>query len=392
MIELNIQLYFKLLHAMLRGSSDPEEAARARDVMVWVSENTTDLQRVMNAEDRRLMAAVLIHWESLREAPSLTALDSLVRKQDQSKGMETLLDGYREHLPHLPHIDAIDVRVVFNDRKEDWEKYQFVTAMQDAHIIATQGIDGAKKSDPPRKGVKDAHRFLIEKFQDGIITGGRGVSGGSIADTAGTLASMYGKIKEQANDGKLVIRTGISVIDDTCIGLYRGTLNLILGFTGQRKSAVARTIGYNACLQGFRVLFIPLEMSAEEELQFISMMHATNGDFFEGTESYSITRFQNGRLHHEEETFLAMTVIPDMQRHIGTKMAILKPKDKTWASIRSLIELENFKNPLDMVIIDYLSLTDTKGERDRTAAINEVAIQAKALSAELENGRAVWRS
>jgi archaellum biogenesis ATPase FlaH len=387
MNELNIQLYFKLLHAMLRKGTEPEESLRAREIMLWAAENTSALQRVMKPEERRLVAVAMAHWQTYRDAPSLMSLETLVHKHDQPEAMITLLEGYKEHSVSFQPIDATDVRVVLNDRKEDWEKCHFVNAAHTAALIATQGIDAVKKGDPPRKGVKDAHRYLIERFQDGLVSGGGGVSGGSVADIAPTIISMYNEIEQQANEGKLVIRTGISAIDDTCVGLYRGTLNLVLGFTGQRKSAVSRTIGYNASLDGFRVLFIPLEMSDKEELQFLAMMHATNMKFFEGTENYSITRFQNGKLLAEEKEFLSTTVVPDMQSRIGSRMVIIKPTEKTWSSIRNLIELENFKEPLDLVVIDYLSMMDTAGARDRTAAINDIAIQVKNLSGQLDNGR-----
>jgi hypothetical protein len=207
-------------------------------------------------------------------------------------------------------------------------------------------------------------------------------------DLADGLMEQYGDIEDQRASGNLMIPTGIPLIDDAMGGLARKTLNLVLGTAGERKSALVRTIAYWASLSGHRVLFIPLEWPYQEEVQIFAMMHAHNFSF-QGAEAFSIGRFRDGLFNKDEKEAMRNVLVPCLKQELGQNLVIRSVEDKSWQSIRQLIEAENANQPLDLIVIDYITLFELGKTNDKTYEMHQAVRELKPLALHLNDDRGV---
>lgn len=386
-LDVDNQSYLKLLHAMIRQDGSLHEPDRSRNVMLWASDKTTAIGRVITLDQRRLMSLALEEFRIHGKAPSLAILQQRVESSDKGEAMEALLKEYNSG-DGLPEYSAYDADALLDDVAKNWKKVQFSSLL----VHAMQITNGAVQGDPRKKekdmaGPDDARMYLMRELQSNLFSTEMINVGGAIGATADQLVTNYEINKRAALNNSLVIPTGIPHLDRTLYGLRRGTLNLILGTAGQRKSAVARTIAYNAVKGGFRVLFIPLEIKFHDELTAFGIIHAHNPTAFKNSLPISIERYQRGLLTQEEEDALRDLIVPDLKERIGDRLVIKQLADTTWENIRSVIELENFISPLDLVVIDYIGLLDTRLHRDKTLAINDAAIQMKQMALNFPNGK-----
>jgi hypothetical protein len=391
MIDGAPETFFPLLHAMLRATpSTPEEDARARDVMRWAAEHVQALVGMMDVTETRLFKVLIDHWRDFREAPNRQTLEDMVRKQNLPDLEIGLLGDYDRYLPHLPLTDHIAVQACFKTRFEDWRKQRFKFALQTANLILDPGMAPNSYKDPPRKGVKDSIDFLQQELNSGVFSPGGGDSqGGSALELGDLIMDMHDDNEAAFKAGTLSIHTGISLIDDQMGGLGKKTLNLIMGHAGHRKSAVARTIAYYAALSGFRTMFIPLEWPYQEEIQIFAMMHAHNL-LLQGTENFSISRFRDGKLDKGEKELMRAEIVPSFKADLGTDLVIRSTEKQTWASIRQLIEAENANAPLDLVVIDYITLFDLSDVGfDKTFAMHQHVRELKQMCMHLNGDRGV---
>lgn len=385
-LELNNQNYLKLLHAMIRQDGSLSEPERSRDVLLWATDKGSALGKILTFEQRRLMGLMIEYFRSHQKAPSLVILRHRVETADKGQGMEDLLKEYEGI--DFPEYTKYDADALFVEIAAEWKKYHFGSILEQAMRINVMGVQGdPKKREKDLSGPEDARMYMLKELQSPLFANEAVNIGGSMAETADQLIGNYEANKKAAHGNTLFIPTGVPHLDRTIHGLSRGTLNLILGTAGQRKSAVARTFAYNAAWAGFRVLFIPLEITFADELTAFGIIHAHNPDAFENRLEFSIENYRHGKLTQAEEIALRDVVVPDLKERIGNRLSAKQLTDTTWENIRSVIELENFIDPLDLVVIDYIGLIDTRHQKDKTLAINDVAIQMKQMALTFPNGR-----
>ncbi len=389
MLEANRYLRMKLIHALLRVENDETDAARAREVLVWAGERLTSIAKTFDPDERSLLDIIWKHWVTYKEAPSRRVLGDLAARRDKSDGMGHWLKAYDEQTGDLPPSDRISAASDYAACAEDHDMVLLYSYLQTANTMLVTSVPESNKPNARKLlGVRDARTYLIQNLQSGVFAKDSGTVGGSMVDLAPTLATIYDDNERRARDNTLFIPTGIRQLDEGIHGIRRRTLNLILGGSGQRKSAMARTLAYNAAMSGQRVLFIPLEESLDDELSIFAVMHACNSGIFEDTETFTVDRFLSGVLTPEEKDFLKTELIPDLINNVGDRLILKKPQDTSWASVRSLIEMENFVQPLDMVMLDYFTLMSTEGTKDKTAAIDKNAFDVKQFVLnDLDNGR-----
>ena len=58
------------------------------------------------------------------------------------------------------------------------------------------------------------------------------------------------------------------------------------------------------------------------------------------------------RASRSRTAFLKSDIIPDLRDNIGDNLVILQPAETSWESIHRLIETEQFKKPIDLVVIN----------------------------------------
>jgi hypothetical protein len=379
--------FYAILHAMLRTTPATEqENDRARVVVQWTAEHRSGISNLLDLDEKKVFEHVVVHWSLYKQAPSRLTLEDLIRRDDMPEAQLALLGDYDKWQPQLATRDFIEVEALVSARRESWTLQYFLFVTQQARIIVETGQASGNFKDPMRKGVPDAIQYLLQELHSGAFNPEAAASGGPMLQLADKLVALYEDNEAAANLNKHIIPTGIKVIDDVIGGYNRKTLNLILGTIAQRKSSVARTTAYYAAYQGFRTLFICLEWPYEEELAIFAMMHS-HGLMFRGTESLSIDRFRNGRLSKEERDFLYQDLVPDLKETLGTNLVIRGIEDRTWANVRSVIEAENANAPLDMVMIDYITLLEVGPVRDPTYAMNQLIREIKHMALYSNEGR-----
>jgi hypothetical protein len=388
LIDTEQDTFFPLLHAMLRATpSTEQDDARANLVMKWASYNTGPIANALDDDEVKLFSHVMDHWVEYNAAPDRQTLEDMVRTDSFPETQVTLLQNYDRYLPHLNPTDATAVMNVLKTRQDSWTRLKLRFVLQQASMILEPGLAADSYKELPRKGVKDTCNFLLQEIHSPTFNPESANSGGSMLDLADGVKAQYQKNEDARLSGKLTIKTGISLIDDVIGGYDRKTLNLILGTVGQRKSALARNIAYNAAIAGFRTLFLPLEFTVDEEIQIFAMMHAHSRADFVETESITINNFRNGTLAPEEKEFLPLHLVPSLKFRLGTNLVIRGARDRTWANIRGIIQAEDANKPLDLVVIDHLGLLDMSAQRDPVRAMNQAVKELKDMALYHDDGR-----
>jgi hypothetical protein len=387
--------HYELVHALLRRENDPADRERVNAVMDLVYARADTIRMFLEAEEFRLVGLVWDHWQAHKEGVSRHELGEIVHRQDKSDGMTAILKTYDDYVPTFRGTyDSISTMSLVTRCLEDYRSSMFRNYLNLARGIVDGGItsipEKGKKAEPDRIGLQDARTFLMEKLQSPLFSNKRTDEGGWLKKVAPDLSKTYAQDKLRSKDHALMIPTGIPVFDKHLGGLERKTLNFVLGAAGARKSGAVRTMAYNAACKGNRVLFIPTEVSYVEELGFFAAMHAVNPNYFEGVVKgrFSVDRIHRAQLSDEEEKLLQTVLIPSMRDKLGDKLAVIQPASFSWSNIRSIIEMENNKAPIDLIVLDYLGRLDIGDARDARVAYNRMSDDVKNfLLYDLDNKR-----
>jgi hypothetical protein len=386
-IKLDEKYFFDLLYPMLREDGSEEEIERTNAIMFWATEKQPMIERVTIRHERKLLMLVWKHWSSYKSAPSRQTLGDMAAKQDKPESLLEMLNLLDEYVAHLTPCDAYAMDERLQRRIDDWDKVKMADLLGESMAILIGSQPNPDKRLPPLSGKGDAMTTLLAGVQAGLFVDSVRVRGGNVGDTAMEIMDIYRQNAWEAQNGSLLLKTCLGPIDQVIGGFKRKEMVTILGYAGQRKSTVCRTLAYNmAALQGFRVLYIPLESSYDEERTFQALIHAHAQKKTFGELGISKTAFDNGVLKPEDEAILESTVLPHMQALLRDRLVVRELDRRTWADICNAIEMENRVEPLDAVVVDYLALADST-ERDPVACINATFKQAKQLSLTFDGGR-----
>jgi hypothetical protein len=383
---LDVNPYFQILHNMIRQSDYDEESEQQAASINWVRENANTFRRVCARAEFGVIHVLFTYWDKHKTVPSLLVLNELLRGTQQNQTLLDIMTEYEKRRADLVQIPHLDLLVFLDQRKADYEKLKM------GQILGTMvQITSGSIPDPDPKlkgkswtGPRDAQKYFHEQMQKGIFLDDVQANGGVLADIIGGMEVEYDQAESDSKNNNLYIPTGIGPIDSHLGGLRRKELNGILGFVAQKKSTVLRTIGYEAALRGFRVLHIPLESDCKEEQNFYAIQHAEA--FFKS--GISKKRLDRAVLSEEEKAQLFRKVIPDFQASIGKNIIVYTPgATRAWADVRSIIERENDKEPIDLIMLDYLTLLSTPGNRDDIADKMAIVQDAKQLALNGNNGK-----
>jgi hypothetical protein len=382
--ELEPRPYFQLLHATFRDDGTDEEIDRTDKVMEWVTRTRHIIERVTSKAEMTMLGVVWEYWTTHTKCPTRESVAALVRSRLQPKVLLDLLEEYDKHALDLKTITHADMDLYLQFRVDDFEKNRLQRVLEVAKQITIGSIPNpaatSYKPLPPLTGTRDALNYVMERFQRGILINDVRAEGGLLSEFRNKLQDNYDQDRLARNDGKLFIPTGIPLIDRHMGGLRRKELNGVLGYTGQRKTAVVRTMAYNAAKQGFRVLHIPLESEFKEELTAYNVMHAHANKKYD-LANLNRRRYDAGEMTDAEYTVFMDQVSHDFAASVGKNIIVYDPKAaRTWADVKAVIERENYIHPLDLVILDYLTLLGDPGVKDQQAAKMAIIQDAKQLT------------
>jgi len=378
-LDLNATPFLSILHTVLRIPSDGSDAenSRVQKANEWLFTNGARLRVVLNDAERALIIVVRAYIEEHGVGLDRNMLDIRIRQEAKHVGMLEILKQYDKELAEMPKYCYADMGGFLDERILDYEKEKLIALIGETGQINT-GMRFTPVGQPPLKGPRDAVSFFRQELQKGkVFVDGDVIQGGKVSEQIKAMKATYQKNKLAHEDGTLYVPTGLLSIDNRLRGgLGRGEFVGILGYTGQRKSGLARQIAYNAAYRGFNVLFIPIEVGVDEELEFHGALHAHNDRNFTSNQ-VSKEAIHTGTLSPVDFKFYEEEVLFDFEHGVAKHLRICKlPGKPTWDDVQSFIELEHRKEPLDLVVCDYLSLLAPVG-RDQIAEMTAIIHRAK---------------
>ncbi|MEG9438231.1 hypothetical protein JAO29_18940 [Edaphobacter sp. HDX4] len=384
--ELDKRPFFQIIHAMIREDATEEEQERTHHVMEWVHKSRYTLERVSLPEEKRLFGELVAYYHQYGSTPTRDICTQIVTSKQRPKAILDLLDDYDKQADQLKSLSHLDLDMQLDLRKRDFEVRRLVTILANAKMITMGAVDNPKGKDHPQlSGTRDALTYIMEWSSKVLMSDEPTVTADTLAEQ---MIAKYAATAEDERTGRRVIKTGISAIDELLGGLRRGELNGVLGYTGQRKSATTRTIAYNAARAGHRVLYIPLESSVGEELTAQWVMHA---HVLDPHCTVSTNKVLDARLSRDEERALFNEVGPDFGQTAGRNLIIADVgRDRTWENIKRAIEREtNSDYPVDLVVIDYLTLVTLPSGWEAKERMVSIIQDAKQLALNAGSGRGV---
>lgn len=250
----------------------------------------------------------------------------------------------------FPDFEQYDTDGTFRFYIEELHKWK-------AKHVLTEIITGAAA------GLKDGPFQVINEMQQQLAKLGRDTRLVRDLDLVGNMEERLDNFKERSDQraaGKKIIGvpSGIKTIDDAFGGWQRGDLIVIAGWTGSLKSWLALLFGQTAWIEGYRVLYISLEMSGlQVGYRFDTLL---SGRSNEG--------FTNSALTHatEEITYdMYKTWLGDIMRDKHPFVVVTNEDLDEVTQNTVLAKIEQWKP--DVCILDYHGLFD-----DASGAMGEV--------------------
>ena len=388
---LDAKPFAEILHMMLRHDGvDELEHDRLPHAYDWLQQRNPVLRRIMTAAEWAVLSLVWRHWTqsgSQKIAPSRYDVGELIRGEQQCQPLLDALQTYDDYLPDLERdgvLSSGSMELSMVKRREQYERNKMSRICGIASAIAQTGLEVDKKT--KLLGPRDAINYLMKKVQEGILVDDKPAEGGVLAGMLAKVASGYDIAASLRRANKLFIPTGVNAFDSHLGGLRYKEVNGILGFVGQRKSGLARTIAFNAAKNGFRVLHIPLESDVAEERMIYSVIFAQESGLCGPGSTISKSNVERGHLSDADRRgFFAS--IEKFEQQVAGNIIIRSPQAATWSDVKSIIEQETFDKAIDLVVLDYLTLLGTPGTRDEVADKTAIIQDVKRLAMTANDGR-----
>jgi hypothetical protein len=385
---INQKPYFQILHAMFRPDKEPSPDYTDL-VYEWYSKHTLLVEKVTSKAEWRVLCAVNGYYLEHKMALSREAINSVLTRDSQSKVLHEVMDQYDQYADELTLFHPDDLDTQLDQRKEEYEKYRLQRLFAIGSEIAINEYQLRDKEKTVLRGPESAIKYVLGEFQNGVLIDDRPAVGGTLASLAPGIKDRYEQAEQDREYNDLFIPTGMIAIDNHCGGLRRQDLVGVLGFVGNRKTCMVRTIGFNAAKAGFRVLHIPIETDVNEESDSYSILYVRHKTKF-ADNSFSKKRLERGLFTEEEKRVFFEKYVPQYQQSMAKNLIVYSPgASRTWADVKSIIDRENAKAPLDLVIIDYLTLLSTPGNRDEKADKVSIVQDVKNYALTANDGRGI---
>ncbi len=387
--QLDARPYFQILHSLLRPDDIDYDRDQTAQVVEWLEAKKAVIKRTCSKAEFDVLMVFYAHWENHKIALDRKSIEKVVHARLQPQTLLDVLSEYDKHAPELEVESALNLDVYLDQRRLDYDKYRLTTVLNTA-IDITLGSKPIieKNKTEVYTGSKDAVRFVHEQMQKGILIDDVQAQGGALADTADRIRDRYEIQEAESRNNNLFIPTGIRLIDEHLGGIRRKELVGILGFTGQRKTAVLRSIGYAAASANFRVLHIPLESDYDEEETSYAVMHACSTQNEKDRDHLNISkaRIDRSLLTEKEKAYFFDQSLSSYKEKAADRIVVYAPQTRDWAEIRSIIEREIDKAGVDIVLIDYLTMLSTPGARDDIADKMAIIQDAKRFALTANDG------
>lgn len=188
--------------------------------------------------------------------------------------------------------------------------------------------------------------------------------------------------------------TGFEVVDEVTGGGRLSEFWLWAAYQGEFKSTALLSIAHHAFVMGRHCLFISLEMDRDELRRRLLCIHSARvkdpADEEEHIFHYKEIEFQSFPPHIKEQY---EELVDDFDNNplYGDIEIWQPPEGATIEDIRREIEIVGAKNPVDLVLLDYIQLLypirTTGRVRDE---LTETIRRAKSIAMTCRDGKGVW--
>ena len=163
--------------------------------------------------------------------------------------------------------------------------------------------------------------------------------------------------------------TGFFDLDDLTDGLHNGEMTVVGARPGTGKTTFALQIAENIASKNKNVLFISMEMSAEQIIEKIIARKA----------HIDSNKIRRGNLEERELVKISETCIQiaDLKMEIGTNINTIQQIEIKARKMKS-------KEKLDLLVIDYLQLVKSQGKfGNREQEVADISRTLKSIALEL---------
>lgn len=193
----------------------------------------------------------------------------------------------------------------------------------------------------------------------------------SVKDFPTSISDLIEYLEQaEANNGMMGVPSGFKDIDHCLNGFKKSQLIILAAQTSMGKTILGLNFAKNAALNhGKSVLYFTLEMSSVELTQRL-MCDVGN--------IHSDNMFKNGLNKDDWIKFNEVSL-----RHENSKLHICDEERPTVHRLGSICRDFKNSNNLDLIVVDYLHLIDSKGENE-TVRVGNISKDLKALAKSLQ--------
>lgn len=250
--------------------------------------------------------------------------------------------------------------------------------------------DGFKQGKLELRGVPDALSHLVSGSVEIQQAGAKRNRVISTDNASEVMSGRHYRKKEDAN--VLGAATGIINIDQPTRGGHAGELWLIGGYAKHGKTTFATNwCRFVATEGGWNVYYVTLEVPAHDVWDVLYASHSANPKW--GRPPLLHTEVSSSRFNSAENERFYFEVMRDFESADFGRIEVDHPSDRTTIeSIWGRAETINQINPLDMIVIDYLSLLDPKKGMERFSShdvITQNIKDAKRMALDFDRGKGI---
>ncbi|MDR1300388.1 MAG: replicative DNA helicase [Candidatus Nomurabacteria bacterium] len=305
----------------------------------------------------------LIYAAMLRLYGQSSPIDLLTITEELERKKELELVGGREYIVELTDYvpSAANIDSYADIVRNASTRRRLITISGDMQRMAYDGAEEAKD--------------IIEKAESALFAASQSVQKGDLTPISSLLTRSIERLEElQNNKGALRgVATGFADLDRLLNGLQRSELIIVGARPSMGKSTLAQNIAhYVATHSDKHVLFFSLEMSSDSLVDRL-IAEASGVDH---------TRIRSGYLKSDDYEKITEAMAEMENAHIAfDETSILTVND-----MRSKARRYAMKNPLGLIVVDYLSLMDTvtNYQGNQVQKVAEISRGLKALARELD--------
>lgn len=294
-----------------------------------------------------------------------------------------------KHIKKLPNVDILLLITSLRESKELFSAggEAYLLELPDTAIFVNKSeqLKKIKELSNKRKLIESLEGKLNECYgqipYEDIINGLQRLTESVEIESEGGFANfkkLLGDVVNEVNNkeqGLIGLSTGLKDLDEITLGLQKGDYILISARPSMGKTALALSIAQNcAFVQKKKVALFSLEMPSKQLMYRI----------IAGESKVNLKGLKSGILKSEEWDRLFKSV-GDLMQWYEQYLFIEDNSMLTISEMKNECKKLKKEQGLDLVVIDYLQLINTKGKNEsRQQEVSKISRELKSMAKELD--------